>query len=113
MKRKSKQELPRIPLSEVEPAIRSALESMIATPEALRPFVLVEDVVTERFVQFYGSIERGIFLDVPALSPKGERCRDVADGAARAIATLRGPLGLPDNAQLIVLYDTQPTGERS
>lgn len=113
MKLRSKRDLPTTPLGEVEPLLRAALESMLATPESQHPFVLVEDVVTERFVQFCGSLERGILLDVPALGIVADPCRHVAEGVQRALYALRGPLALPDEAKLVVVFDTQPRDERS
>lgn len=113
MKLRSKSELPTTSLREVEPLIRASLESMLATPESQRPFVVVQDIVTERFVQFCGSPERGVLFDVPALGIIAEPCRHVADGVERALATLRGPFALPEDAQLVVVFDTQPGAERS
>jgi hypothetical protein len=113
MKLRSKRELPTTALGEVEPLIRASLESMLATPESQRAFVLVEDIVTERFVQFCGSLERGVMFDVPALGIVAEPCRNVTDAVERALATLRGPLALPEQAALVVVFDTQPQGERS
>ncbi len=113
MKLRSERELPTTSLGEVGPLIRASLESMLATPESQRPFVVVQDTVTKHFVQFCGSLERGVMFDVPALGIVADPCRNVADGVERALDTLRGPLALPDEAKLIVLFDTQPRDERS
>jgi hypothetical protein len=110
---RSEKDLPRTALRDVEPLIRAALESMISTPESQRPFVVVQDTVTERFVQFCGSLERGALFDVPALGIVADPCPTIADGVQRALDTLRGPLRLPEEAQLVVVFDTQPGSERS
>jgi len=110
---RSERELPRTALRDVAPLIQYALESMTATPEPLRPFVVVQDTVTRRFVQFCGSLERGVLFDVPVLGIVADPCPTVAEGVQRALDTLRGPLCLPEDAQLVVVFDTQPGSERS
>lgn len=112
MKLRSERDLPRTALKDVELVLRSSLQSMLATPESQRPFVVVQDMVTERFVQFCGSLERGVMFDVPALGIVAEPCT-VSEGVQRALDTLRGPLALPDEAELVVVFDTQPGAERS
>lgn len=54
-------------LSQAEPEIRDALERLAIKPESSHPFVVVtaNHEGRDRFVQFYGSAERGINLDLP------------------------------------------------
>jgi len=54
-------------LSSAESEIQAAIERMHAKPESSKPFVVVTAKARgrERFVQFYGSAEKGINFDVP------------------------------------------------
>jgi hypothetical protein len=54
-------------LATAESEICAALERMSFKPENSRPFVVVTAKANsrERFVQFYGSRERGVNLDLP------------------------------------------------
>jgi hypothetical protein len=56
-----------IQLGSAEPEIQTALERMNAKPESSKPFVVitVKHEGRKRFVQFYGSSEKGINLDLP------------------------------------------------
>jgi hypothetical protein len=63
-------------------ALRSALEWMQATPESEGPFVVVDDLVTGRFVQFCGGAGTPILLDLVV----GDNLPN--DGAIRAMELL-------------------------
>jgi hypothetical protein len=47
-------------------AIKTALESLLVQPDDACAFVIVEDAESEKFIQFMGSIERPLALDLPA-----------------------------------------------
>jgi hypothetical protein len=46
--------------------IRNALDSLLAQPDDAGSFVIIEDEVSQKFVQFVGSIDRPLLLDLPA-----------------------------------------------
>ena len=104
--------------------IEAALATLKRSPERLRRFVVVEDVVTGRFVQFYGSEERGIYIDLPCatVSSRGhsaaaafldrgfngdgmperfhKKLDNEQEGARLALRVLREVHDLPDSAEL-------------
>jgi hypothetical protein len=47
-------------------AITTALERLLVQPEDALPFVIVENAETKKFVQFAGSLERPLLLDLPS-----------------------------------------------
>jgi hypothetical protein len=47
-------------------AIRIALETLVVQPEDACPFVIVEDAESKKFVQFVGSLDKPLLLDLPA-----------------------------------------------
>jgi hypothetical protein len=54
-----------LPIREAKPLIERALEHVASAPRAERRYVIVESELTDKFVQFYGSKEEGIWLDLP------------------------------------------------
>jgi hypothetical protein len=107
-------------LADLEAVLPGVLEELRAIDSARRPFVVVDDVVTKRFVQFArivkshsGDAERGIAplgamaFDVPALGVHLQGFgNDPLEGARRAASTLRQ--WLPDDAELRVTLDGDP-----
>lgn len=56
-------------------SLKAALERMVSQVPENRPFVVVEDTVTKRFVQFAGDFKKPITVDVPwraNMSPKNQ-----------------------------------------
>jgi hypothetical protein len=94
-----------VELAELRPALERALVHLRQTPHAHRPFVLVQDVVTGRFVQFAGSDVEGIVFDCPALHVTLP-VETIAEAAKLGWATLRGHLRLPDVATLRIQIST-------
>lgn len=107
-------------LAELETVLPGVLAELRAMDLARRPFVVVDDAVTKRFVQFAriakihpGDAERGIAplgamaFDVPAL---GIYLQDFGDdpieGARLAASALRQ--WLPDDAGLTIRIDEMP-----
>lgn len=107
-------------LAELEPVLAGTLAELRAMALARRPFVIVDDVVTEHFVQFAriaesrpGDAERGIAplgemaFDVPALDLYLQGFGDdPVVGARLAAETFRR--WLPDEARLCVTLDGEP-----
>jgi hypothetical protein len=99
-------------LADVLPGVLAELKALDL---AKRPFVVVDDVVTKRFVQF-GRVVQGR----PDIAPVGEMAFDVpalgiylrgfgndpAEGARLAVETLRQ--WLPDEAALVITLDGEP-----
>jgi len=96
-----------VSLSDARPAVASALRHLLETPEATRPFVVIEEADGERFVQFAGSKERGLLFDVPALgiavSPVPGN--EPALAALVALDTLQLQLGVAPDALVNVCFD--------
>jgi hypothetical protein len=107
-------------LAELPAVLPAVLEELRAMDAGRRPFVIVDDPVTRRFVQFArivrsqpGDAEKGIAplgemaFDVPALAIHLRGFgNDPAEGARLATETLR--TWLPDDAQLVVTLDGDP-----
>ena len=107
--------------SELHAPLQAALEELWVALEARKPYIIVEEVISKRFIQYYGSRERRPILDIPrgqlssALAPgtmeahgfryvpfKGFEsqagsyqiaCGSVASGAKWGCDALRGALG--------------------
>ncbi len=110
--------------------LREALERMRMLPEHERPYVIVDDTVTKRFVQFCGGFGAALRIDVPVLrnvvAPAvatellGESnhlnddlwshtkvCASVAEAEQLAVRVLTECLGLPGIADLTVTESPQ------
>jgi hypothetical protein len=102
------------PLADARGPIVSALRKLLDCPEVFRPFVIVQERASERFVQFAGSTERGLLFDVPARGIVAEPCPSPEEGAALAITNLRAQ-GVPAGAVVLVTFESTrsvPTGGR-
>jgi hypothetical protein len=106
-------------LSDARSAIRAELQKLFECPRALRPFVIVQDTVTEKFVQFAGSMEEGAFLDVPALGIMAQiypvplnAIHNVDVAVEQAVLYLKMQ-GLPEFAELRVSFETTQEDEPS
>ena len=107
-------------LGALEPLLAGVLSDLRALDLRRRPFVIVDDPVSRKFVQFAriaveqpGDRARGIpplgalAFDVPLLSIYLQGFGDdPAEGARLAVKTLRG--WLPDEAALVVTLDGEP-----
>lgn len=101
-----------IKLSQSFEVICEALRNLLECPEARRPFVIVQDVATNRFVQFAGSLERGLLFDVPACGIVAEPCDTPERGAVMAQANLR--LQRVDEESMVrVTFESTRDGEPS
>lgn len=98
-------------LRELAAPLERALEELVSSDLERRPFVIVEDVVTKRFVQFarlYKPKTGELLFDVPMLQIDLEPCSGPAHGVRWAISTLEGPLNLPSSAELAIVMDGDP-----
>jgi hypothetical protein len=103
------------PLSDCVEPTREALRQLLACPEAFRPFVIVESrpFPTEGalpgeegpFVQFAGSTERGLLLDVPALGIVAVPCPTPEEGARQVLALLRKQ-GMREDGEVRVRFES-------
>lgn len=57
--------------------LKAALERLVSQEKDIRPFVIVEDVITKRFIQFAGSFNRPILIDVPWRATMEEKNQNV------------------------------------
>lgn len=107
-------------LGQLHDVLPAVLDELRTIDLRRRPFVIVDEPITRRFVQFGRSVKshpgdaaRGIAphgemaFDVPALGIHLEGFgNDPAEGARRAIDVLRH--WLPDEATLVVTLDGEP-----
>jgi hypothetical protein len=92
-------------LADARGPIVSALRQLLDCPEVFRPFVIIQDVSTDLFVQFAGSTERGLLFDVPTRDIVAVACPSPEEGAAQAIALLRDQ-GVPVGAVMRVTFES-------
>jgi hypothetical protein len=92
------------PLSNCSEPVLAALRQLLSCPEVFRPFVIVE-VVDGAFVQFAGSTERGLLLDVPALGIKVQPCPTPEDGVNHVLVLLRKQ-GVPEDGIVRVRFES-------
>ena len=116
-----------VPLSVVEKTqvLRGFLRQLKETPSLHRGYVVVQDAVTGRFVQYAGGDAYGPTLfDVPGRkeypdteNPIDEtiqrRSDDVDELVGWAIEALTGPLRLPITAEVSISIDTTEPGKDS
>ena len=111
-------------LLEAKARIEAALEWLGQTQERRRCFVIVSDSTTRRFVQFYGSEQRGVTLDLPSVELAQEaratadgflaadptrfwrKCEGPSHGAALALRVLREVHQLPEESLLTVTQES-------
>jgi hypothetical protein len=96
---------PVISLARASVSISHALECLLKCPEIFRPFVVVEVIGADRFVQFAGSSERGLLFDVPALGIVASPQPTLADAVQLTIETLRR-LGAKDEDMVRVTFES-------
>lgn len=87
------------------------LDELMASDLERHLFVIVEDTVTKRFVQFarrYKPKTGELLFDVPALNVVLEPCPDTKTGAEWAANTLTLMFELPVSAPLIITCDGDP-----
>jgi len=118
-------------LGEAEQEIRQALERLAESPIELRCYVVVEDLLTKRFVQFCTPPPPSPFVGGPQLvAPNGESlifdgtgsgkeggytsiqafC-DIDRGVLEALDTLR--VWLPEEAELRIIEESSQDGPPS
>jgi len=68
--------------------LRSALEEMLGRSESLKPFLVLSDVRTEKFVQWCGGDTRPLRFEAPAISLVMDPAGDVGLCITLAIETL-------------------------
>ena len=99
-------------LRDLVPALTLALDELMSSDLERRPFVIVEDTVTRRFVQFarrYRPKTGELLFDAPMLNVILLPCPDAQTGAKWARQVLTGPLGLPVEAALVIRSDGDET----
>jgi hypothetical protein len=82
------------------PHITEALERMMAKEKSVKPFVVVSDRATGKFVQFAGSKGERLLFDVPALGISFRTDDPIDAVAALACTKLRIDFKLPPQAEL-------------
>ena len=95
-------------LRELEPKLTDLLLELLASDLERRPFVIAEDVVTKKFVQFarrYKPKTGELLFDVPKLGVYLEPCPTAATGAWWAIGAFAGAFGLPEEAEIVMWID--------
>lgn len=102
----------RVLLRNLRPVLIAALDEIMASDLERRPFVIVEDTITKRFVQFarlYKPKTGELCFDVPKLGINMKPCPDPKTGADWAAETLAENLDLPASAELVVKIDGDET----
>jgi len=69
------------------PVVEEALKQMLARPR-VRPFVVLADVATEKFIQWCTSRDGALLFDVPALGIDAEPAPEVLPSAVRGLELL-------------------------
>jgi hypothetical protein len=98
-------------LRELEPKLTELLIELMASDLERRPFVIAEDVITKRFVQFcrrYKPKTGELLFDVPKLNVILKPCPNAATGAMWAAAAFSGAYELPDSAEIAMWIDGDP-----
>jgi hypothetical protein len=93
------------PLTDCGDHVLAALRQLLSCPEIFRPFVIVEAVDSDAFVQFAGSTERGLLLDVPTAGIKIQPCPTVEDGVTHTLVLLRDQ-GVPEDGMVRVRFES-------
>ncbi len=104
-----------IKLAEAEAPLTRALSALLECAREHRAFVIVEDTITGRYVQFSGSSAEPLWFDAPQLGIKnsGPKFTDPGEAARYALSQLRGPHRLPDGALLRFVFDSTLKNEPS
>ena len=106
----------RCTLAELERRLLPLLEDLCASDLERRPYIIVEEPLTKRFVQFARWYKPGVpgrtrgelCFDVPAFGVVLEKCHSPSAGALAAVATLRQRFELPPEAELTIRVDGDP-----
>lgn len=100
------------PLKDCGEHVLAALRQLVSCPEVFRPFVVVEVMGSHMyvrgagaFVQFAGSTERGLLLDVPSLGISVQPCPTPEDGVNHVLVLLRKQ-GVLEDGILRVRFDS-------
>lgn len=86
--------------------VTHALSSLQQCAPEHRAFVILDDTVTGRFVQFYGSSTDGLNFDAPQLGKIGPKFYDPMVAAAYALEQLRTAHRLPEFAELSITFES-------
>ena len=100
-------------LTAAAPVIEDALRRLLQTPKSVRPFVIIEELSSKKFVQFAGSDEEELLFDVPSIGisfrvPNLGGFSGIAD---MAIQTLTEHLWVPTTATLRITESNRNSGE--
>ena len=99
-------------LNDLQQPLAEALQRMLERPESMHPFVVVNVVGTDHFVQFCGALERRLRFECPPLDTvahfdfRGETLSYVAAEFARRF--LRQKLDLPPDTELLINENPSP-----
>jgi len=99
------------PLSDLGERLRPLLEELMASDLERRPFVIVEDTLTRRFVQYarrYKPKTGELLFDVPLLGIVLQACPDMPTAIDWAAKAFRNGFGLPWSAELKLTIDGDP-----
>jgi hypothetical protein len=98
-------------LSNLEPALTLALEELLASDLARRPFIIVDDPVTKKFIQFarrFRPRTGELLFDVPALGIELRPCPEPSIGARWARFAFTDQFELPLSAEIVITEDGDP-----
>ena len=95
-------------LRDALPILVEALQNLRECAEEHKAFVIIEDVVTERFVQFSGSNTKPLWFDAPQLGVinSGPKFELPEEAAQYALAQMRGAHRLPEFAELEITFES-------
>jgi hypothetical protein len=93
------------PLKDCGEHVLAALRQLLLCSEVFRPFVVVKAIDSNTFVQFAGSTERGLLLDVPALNIYVHPCPTPEDGVNHVLVLLRNQ-GVPEDEVVHVEFES-------
>ena len=82
-------------LEKAKPVLEAALETMLRRPEALGPFVILQAVGSEAFVQWCGSDARPLRFEAPAIDVVETNHPHVGVSALRGLDVLTSLCSLP------------------
>lgn len=99
------------PLSDLNAHLRPLLEELMASDLERRPFVIVEDTLTRRFVQYarrYKPKTGALLFDAPLLGIELRACPDMPTACDWAVKAFRNDFALPWSAELRLTIDGEP-----
>lgn len=95
-------------LRDLVPELTVVLEELMASDLERRPFVIIQDTVTKKFVQFirrYKPKTGELLFDVPLMGVVLKPCPGPAYGAELAADVMTLHFKLPDSAELVIRVD--------